>query len=152
MQTPMQKIFPYLRLMRLHQPVGIWLVYWPCLWALALTAPPLRWDLALIIFAGAVLSRSAGCVINDMADREFDKHVARTRNRPLASGELTMGRAILLLALLAVLCILSLLALIRQSESRDLLDWAMLMLPVSAMIVAYPELRQDEFFKQFAQP
>lgn len=148
MQTPMQKISPYLRLMRLHQPVGIWLVYWPCLWALALTAPPLRWDLALIILAGAVVARSAGCVINDMADREFDKHVARTRARPLASGELSMRQACGLLALLLVLCGLVLLALISHSESRDLLHWVLLMSPVSAMIVAYPFMKRITWWPQ----
>lgn len=148
MQMPMQKISPYLRLMRLHQPVGIWLVYWPCLWALALTAPPLHWDLALIIFAGAVLSRSAGCIINDMADREFDRHVARTRNRPLASGELSMRQAAMLLMLLGTLCILALLTLIWHSADRDLLHWTALMLPVSAMIVAYPFMKRITWWPQ----
>ncbi len=96
----MSPLSPYLRLMRLHQPVGIWLLLWPCLWALALANAPLTmygW------FAlGAVAMRSAGCIINDMADRHFDRKVERTKTRPLASGELSMRQAALLLALLLI--------------------------------------------------
>jgi len=95
---------PYLRLMRLHQPVGIWLLLWPCCWSIALAAngtPPLS---LLALFAlGAVTMRSAGCIINDMADREFDRQVERTQNRPLASGELSMRQAGILLAILLLI-------------------------------------------------
>ncbi len=87
--------------MRLHQPVGIWLLLWPCLWAIALASggQPSLWLIFLFIL-GAVLMRGAGCIINDMADREFDKQVERTRTRPLASGELTIKQARILLATL----------------------------------------------------
>ncbi len=93
----------YLRLMRLHQPVGIWLLLWPCWWSAAMAAgglPPLH---ILVLFAlGAIVMRSAGCIINDMADREIDRQVERTRIRPLASGELSIRQAgLLLIGLLA---------------------------------------------------
>ena len=77
------------RLIRLDRPIGIWLLLWPTLWALWLAAagpPPAR--LLAVFAAGAALMRSAGCAINDYADRELDRRVARTRDRPLASGEL----------------------------------------------------------------
>lgn len=84
------------RLIRLDRPVGIALLLWPTLWALWLAAegPPPR-DLVLIFVLGVVLTRSAGCAINDYADRWLDPHVERTRSRPLASGELS-GRAALI--------------------------------------------------------
>ena len=91
----------YLRLMRLHQPVGIWLLFWPCAWALIAASGGFpRLDIVLAFFLGAVLMRSSGCIINDIADREFDKQVERTKTRPLASGELTVKQAIGLLAAL----------------------------------------------------
>jgi len=85
--------------MRLHQPVGIWLLFWPCCWALILASGGFpRLDIVLAFFLGAVLMRSSGCIINDIADREFDKQVERTKTRPLASGELNVAQAIWLLA------------------------------------------------------
>jgi 4-hydroxybenzoate polyprenyltransferase len=95
----------YLRLTRLNKPIGIFLVLWPMLWALWLAAGGLPDPWVLFVFvAGAVLMRSAGCVINDFADRKIDGHVQRTRARPLATGEISSREA---LALFAVLCLLS---------------------------------------------
>jgi 4-hydroxybenzoate polyprenyltransferase len=92
------------QLMRLHRPIGIGLLLWPLLWALWIATggpPPLR---VLVIFvAGTVVMRSAGCVINDFADRDIDPHVKRTRDRPLAARRLSPYEALgLFLALLAV--------------------------------------------------
>ncbi len=92
------KVNAYIRLMRLHRPVGIWLLYLPACWAFALTDTSLQPYLLFLI--GAVAMRSAGCIINDMADRKFDRQVERTRTRPLASGEVSMLEAALLLLLL----------------------------------------------------
>ena len=89
------------RLLRLDRPIGIWLLLWPTLWALWLASggpPPAA--LLAIFAAGTVLMRSAGCAINDYADRELDRQVARTRDRPLASGELPPSAALGLAALL----------------------------------------------------
>src|SRR5574340_21477 len=77
----------YARLMRLDKPIGILLLLWPTLWALWIAGAGRPAPLAVTIFvAGTVLMRSAGFVINDYADRNFDGHVERTRNRPLATG------------------------------------------------------------------
>ncbi|MCB1919075.1 MAG: 4-hydroxybenzoate octaprenyltransferase [Candidatus Competibacteraceae bacterium] len=84
----------YALLMRLHRPIGIYLLLWPTLWALWLAGngqPPA--STVLVFVLGVVLMRSAGCVINDIADRDFDPHVARTRDRPLAAGRVTLREA-----------------------------------------------------------
>ncbi len=92
----------YVRLMRIDKPIGTLLLLWPTLWALWIAAggfPPLK---VLVIFVlGTFLMRSAGCVINDYADRDFDGHVERTRNRPLAVRAVTPAEALALAALLA---------------------------------------------------
>ncbi|HCB12078.1 MAG TPA: 4-hydroxybenzoate octaprenyltransferase [Gammaproteobacteria bacterium] len=84
----------YALLMRLHRPIGIYLLLWPALWALWLAGngqPPA--GIVLVFALGVVLMRSAGCVMNDIADRSFDPHVARTRDRPLAAGRVTLSEA-----------------------------------------------------------
>ncbi len=94
-------ISPYLRLMRLHQRAGIYLLLWPCWWSVALASPGWPSLKILALFAaGAVCMRSAGCILNDIADRKFDALVERTKNRPLASGELNLTQAIILLIVL----------------------------------------------------
>ena len=106
------KLPHYARLMRIDKPIGTLLLLWPTLWALWFAAdgwPPLQ---VLVIFViGTFLMRSAGCVINDYADRDFDGHVERTRNRPLATRAVSPREALLLaggLSLLAFLLILPL--------------------------------------------
>ncbi len=94
----------YALLMRLHRPIGIYLLLWPTLWALWLAAggqPPR--GVVLVFVLGVVLMRSAGCVMNDLADRDFDPHVARTRDRPLAAGRVKPGEALVLAAVLSLL-------------------------------------------------
>lgn len=94
----------YMRLARLHQPAGILLLMWPCWWSLALASGGLpRPDILALFTIGAVLMRSAGCIINDIADRKFDPHVERTRQRPLASGELSLRQSVVFLAVLLAL-------------------------------------------------
>ncbi|MFY0989021.1 4-hydroxybenzoate octaprenyltransferase [Halomonas sp. C05BenzN] len=84
----------FLHLTRLDRPIGTWLLMWPTLWALWFAAEgvPGR-DVLLIFIAGVYLMRAAGCVVNDYADRHFDGHVKRTRNRPLATGRISEGEA-----------------------------------------------------------
>lgn len=93
----------FLHLTRLDRPIGTWLLMWPTLWALWVAAEgiPAR-NLVLIFVAGVYLMRAAGCVINDYADRHFDGHVKRTRNRPLATGRITEGEAQALFLLLVM--------------------------------------------------
>jgi 4-hydroxybenzoate polyprenyltransferase len=93
----------YGRLMRLDRPIGIWLLLWPTLWALWLAGRGRPDQHVFVIFvAGVVLMRSAGCVINDYADRDFDPHVVRTRERPLAAGRIAPSEALVLFAVLAL--------------------------------------------------
>ena len=99
-----QKLLAFTRLMRLEKPIGIYLVLWPTLWALWLAAGGVPdWDILVIFVLGVVLMRSAGCVINDFADRKVDGHVARTQHRPLVSGEVKPREAIVLFAVLCAI-------------------------------------------------
>jgi 4-hydroxybenzoate polyprenyltransferase len=94
----------YEKLTRLDKPIGILLLLWPTLWALWLSAAGSPNPFIVIIFVfGVVLMRSAGCVMNDFADRNFDGHVERTRGRPLAAGRISVFEALLLAATLAAL-------------------------------------------------
>ena len=94
----------YARLMRLDKPIGIYLLLWPTLWALWIAGEGKPDLLVVGVFVlGVVLMRSAGCVINDYADRNIDPHVARTRNRPIASGKVTPREALILFGVLCVL-------------------------------------------------
>lgn len=95
---------PYVRLLRLDKPIGILLLLWPTWWGLWFAAggmPPLA--VLLIFTAGVVLMRSAGCAVNDFADRNFDAHVERTNQRPLATGEVSAREALWLAAGLSLL-------------------------------------------------
>jgi 4-hydroxybenzoate polyprenyltransferase len=101
-----QRLIQYAYLMRLHKPIGIFLLLWPALWALWIAGAGRPDPLVVFVFAaGVVLMRSAGCVINDYADRHFDPHVARTRDRPIAAGQVAPNEALILFA---VLCLLAL--------------------------------------------
>jgi 4-hydroxybenzoate polyprenyltransferase len=102
----LQHYSSYLRLMRLHRPIGIWLLLWPTLWALWIaSAGKPDQTIFLILVIGTVVVRSAGCVINDWADRKFDPFVARTAQRPLATGEVTPAEAVLLFAALMLIAL-----------------------------------------------
>ncbi|SEL27720.1 4-hydroxybenzoate octaprenyltransferase [Halomonas daqiaonensis] len=84
----------FLHLTRLDRPIGTWLLMWPTLWALWVAAEGIPGRKVLLIFvAGVYLMRAAGCVVNDYADRHFDGHVKRTKNRPLATGRISEGEA-----------------------------------------------------------
>jgi len=97
------RLTQYAQLMRLNRPIGIFLLMWPMLWALWIASNGNPNLLVLLVFAsGVVLMRSAGCVINDYADRNFDLHVERTRDRPIAAGRVKPKEA---LVLFGVLCL-----------------------------------------------
>jgi 4-hydroxybenzoate polyprenyltransferase len=102
-----QRLSEYEKLMRLDKPIGILLLLWPTLWALwvASDGRPAAWVVAIFV-VGTVLMRSAGCVINDYADKDFDGHVERTRNRPLAARRISPKEALRLAAGLSVLSFL----------------------------------------------
>ena len=110
MQATLKTIEPYVRLMRLDRPVGSLLLLWPTLAALWIAAegiPPV--ELLVIFTLGTFVMRSAGCVVNDIADRDLDPHVERTNSRPLASGELELTQA---LSLFVGLCSLALILIV----------------------------------------
>lgn len=97
------RLLQYAYLMRLHKPVGILLLLWPTLWALWIASEGKPDPLVLLVFVlGVVVMRSAGCVINDYADRNIDPHVARTRERPLATGKVKPVEALFLFAVLCM--------------------------------------------------
>jgi 4-hydroxybenzoate polyprenyltransferase len=121
----------YALLMRLNKPIGIWLLLWPTLWALWLAASGMpRWDLLAVFVLGTVLMRSAGCVINDFADRKFDPHVERTRDRPIAAGRVKPREALLLFV---VLCVVALAVASRLNAAALWLS-----LPAAALAASYP--------------
>lgn len=101
----MSKLQAYIQLTRIDRPVGIYLVLWPALWALWLAADEAMPSLYhIVVFSlGAILMRSAGCVINDYADRNFDGHVERTCNRPLATGAIKPKQALIFFSVLSLM-------------------------------------------------
>jgi 4-hydroxybenzoate polyprenyltransferase len=105
--TPRERLGEYARLIRLDRPVGIYLLLWPTLWALWIAAdglPPVH--ILLIFVGGVVLMRSAGCAINDFADRHVDPHVERTRSRPLARGSIRPWEAVAVFLFLSAMAFL----------------------------------------------
>jgi len=102
----LERLSQYAQLMRWHKPIGFYLLLWPTLWGvwIAGQGQP-SWQIVIIFSLGVIVMRSAGCVINDYADRDFDPHVARTQNRPIAAGHVAPKEA---LGLFAGLCVLAL--------------------------------------------
>lgn len=122
----------YEKLMRLDKPIGILLLLWPTLWALWLSADGHPdWMVVWVFCLGTLLMRSAGCVINDYADRDFDKHVERTRERPLTAGKVSTREALFLFAFLS-LCAFALVLMLQ----RPLVIW--LSLPALFLAASYP--------------
>ena len=131
----------YWRLMRADKPIGIYLLLWPTLWALFLAAEGLPQLSHLVIFVlGVVLMRSAGCVINDFADRKVDGHVERTSNRPLANKEIPSQEALLLFATLVLVSFVLVL----------FLNWRTVLLSFVALFLAalYPFMKRYTHFPQ----
>lgn len=103
---------PYLRLARMDRPIGTWLLLWPCWWSIALASGQNAWPdiwLLALFAAGALVMRGAGCTLNDIADRNFDAAVARTRARPIPSGQVSVPQAAIFMAALAAVSLLILL-------------------------------------------
>lgn len=127
-----EKLDLYEKLMRLDKPIGILLLLWPTLWALWLASYGKPNLMVLWVFIlGTVLMRSAGCVINDYADRDFDKHVERTKNRPLTAGKVTTKEALSLFAALALSAFVLVLLL-----GNKLVIW--LSIPAVFLAASYP--------------
>ena len=131
---------PFASLMRLDRPIGTWLLYWPCAWGVALAGVRGRWDLFLWLALGAFAMRSAGCVYNDIVDRDLDRQVERTRLRPLASGRVGLGAA---WALAIGLSLIGLVVLLQLNWTAQLVALASL-----ALVAAYPFMKRITWWPQ----
>lgn len=134
------RLRPYASLMRLDRPIGTWLLYWPCAWSVALAGVGGRWDLFLWLALGAFAMRSAGCVFNDIVDRDLDKRVERTRLRPLASERVSLRSAWLLIA---ILCAIGLVVLLQLNMTA-----ASVALTSIAPVAAYPFMKRITWWPQ----
>ena len=137
-----ENLRPYARLMRLDRPIGTWLLLLPCWWAVALASDSLPdlWLMTLFA-AGALIMRGAGCVVNDVYDRDFDKKVDRTQTRPLASGQLALWQALIFLA---ALLLLGFLVLLQFNMFTVWLGVASL-----ALVFTYPLAKRITWWPQF---
>jgi len=130
---------PYASLMRLDRPIGTWLLFWPCAWSVGLAGSAALW-LYISFLIGAFAMRSAGCVYNDIVDRDLDKQVERTRLRPLASSRVSLGAAWTLLAGLSLVGLVVLLALKTTAQYIALAS----LVPVAA----YPFMKRITWWPQ----
>lgn len=132
---------PYARLARLDRPAGSWLLFWPCGWGLALGGGlAARWWLLPLFGLGAVAMRGAGCVYNDIVDRDLDRKVARTRDRPVASGRVSVRAAwawLIILALCALPVLLALPLVAAAVAAASL-----------ALVAAYPFMKRVTWWPQ----
>lgn len=126
---------PYLRLSRFDRPIGWWLLFWPGAWAVALAGGAgQRWPLILWLLLGSIAMRGAGCVFNDIVDRDLDRQVARTASRPLASGAVSLRTAwIWLLSL----CLVGLAVLLQLHPYAQVVALGSL-----ALVAAYPFMKR----------
>ena len=131
---------PYASLMRLDRPIGTWLLYWPCAWSVALASVGGRWDLLLWLLLGAFAMRSAGCVYNDIIDRDLDRQVERTRLRPLASRRVSLRSAWFLIAALSLAGLVVLLQ----------LNWIAALVAIASLVpvAAYPFMKRITWWPQ----
>jgi 4-hydroxybenzoate polyprenyltransferase len=134
------RLRPYASLMRLDRPIGSWLLYWPCAWSVALAAVGGRWGLFLWFGLGAFAMRSAGCVYNDIVDRDLDRRIERTRLRPLASNRVSLRSAWMLIG---ALCVIGLIVLLQLN-----LVAAIVALVSIAPVAAYPFMKRITWWPQ----
>lgn len=132
---------PYALLARLDRPIGWWLLFWPCTWGVALAGGAvLRWDLLLWLLLGSIAMRGAGCVYNDIVDRDLDKQVERTRSRPLASGAVSLKAA---WVWLGILCLIGLMVWLQLNLTTKLVALGSL-----ALVAAYPFMKRITWWPQ----
>ncbi len=141
----MNQLNLFIELTRLKKPIGYMLLFWPCVWGLTLAYDfSERLDLyffyLLLFFLGSVLMRSAGCIVNDVLDRKFDKKVLRTKSRPIASGKISVFTA---LVYASILCLLALLVLINFNYFTIFLAFASMPLAFT-----YPLMKRYTYWPQ----
>ncbi len=132
---------PYALLARFDRPIGWWLLFWPCAWGVALAGGAMaRWDLLLWLLLGSIAMRGAGCVYNDIVDRDLDRQVERTRSRPLASGAVSPRAA---WVWLMILCMIGLLVWFQVNWTAKLVALGSL-----ALVAAYPYMKRITWWPQ----
>jgi 4-hydroxybenzoate polyprenyltransferase len=132
---------PFALLARLDRPIGWWLLYWPCFWGVALGGGVLKyWDLILWMLIGSIAMRGAGCVYNDIIDRDLDAQVSRTASRPLPSGAVSVRAA---WGWLGLLCLIGLGVLLQLRWEAQLVALASLLL-----VAAYPFMKRITWWPQ----
>ena len=141
----MEKLQIFIQLTRLNKPIGFWLLFWPCVWGLTLgyyfnNETILYLKYIILFFFGSILMRSAGCIFNDIVDKDLDKSVERTKKRPIASGKISVSKAI---GYIVVLCLISLLILLQ-------FNLLTIILGMSSMILAfaYPFMKRITYWPQ----
>ena len=142
----MKNLNLFIQLTRLNKPIGYMLLFWPCLWGLTI-AYDFKNNLneyffySLFFLLGAVLMRSAGCIVNDIVDKNFDKKVERTKKRPLASGKISVSSALIYVF---ILCLISFLILIQ-------FNFLTISLGIASMLLAfsYPFMKRFTYWPQF---
>ncbi|MEO7365890.1 MAG: 4-hydroxybenzoate octaprenyltransferase [Sphingomicrobium sp.] len=134
------RLRPFASLMRLDRPIGSWLLFWPGAWSVALAGVDVRWDLFLWLGLGAFAMRSAGCVYNDIVDRDLDGSVERTRLRPVASGRVSLKAA---WALTIGLCLIGLVVLLQLDPAAQLIALGSIVL-----VAAYPFMKRITWWPQ----
>jgi len=141
----MEKLKIIIELTRLNKPIGFMLLFWPCLWGLTLgyyfnNETTIYFKYIVLFFLGSVLMRSAGCIFNDIVDRDFDKKVKRTKNRPIASGKISVFESFVYII---VLCFAALLVLLQFNQLTIILG-------MSSMIFAftYPFMKRITYWPQ----
>ena len=142
----MEKFQIFIQLTRLNKPIGFLLLFWPCVWGLALAyyfngETNLFLKHMLLFFLGSVLMRSAGCIVNDIVDKDIDQKVERTKNRPIASKKISVGNAVFYVVLL---CLLALIILLQ-------FNLLTITLGLCSMILAftYPFIKRITYWPQF---
>ena len=141
----MEKFRIFIQLTRLNRPIGFLLLFWPCVWGLTLAyyfsgETNLYLKYILLFFLGSVLMRSAGCIFNDIVDRDLDKKVQRTRERPIASGKISVSEAFIYIVLL---CLVALLILLQFNLLTILLGISSV-----ALAFAYPFMKRITYWPQ----
>tara|TARA_Y100001960_G_C14650617_1_gene815718 strand:- start:401 stop:1267 length:867 start_codon:yes stop_codon:yes gene_type:complete len=141
----MQNVKLFIELTRLTKPIGFMLLFWPCIWGLTISY---NFDLSLnififyglLFFSGSILMRSAGCIVNDITDKNFDRLVERTKNRPIASGKISIKLAIIYST---VICLIAFLVLINFNKFTILM--AIISMPFA---FAYPLMKRFTYWPQ----
>ena len=141
----MKNLKLFIQLTRLDRPIGYMLLFWPCLWGLTIAYDfgdnfNIYFFYLVLFFAGSVLMRSAGCIVNDIADRNYDRKVLRTKNRPIASGKISIKLGFFYIS---VLCLLALIVLLQFNKLTIIL--ALASMPLA---FAYPYMKRLTYWPQ----